>query len=266
MMEAEPMTVPEGPRSTATGAKMSTAELARLAGQLTPRQLQDEYSLALLELKGKGVKVGVAAGILLAAVVFLASMAISILVAAIMGLALVMPAWLAALIVAAVFLVVGSILALIGYSAAKRTMPLLPAEAIRGVRYDVGVLREGSSFDPATLEEKPEKEAKPEKAEREEPKPPAPTLEELRARTSERRDHLATLRDDLGRRVDLRPRAEQAKARAKHAADAATERLVAGADSVGEAAPELKERWKPLATLAVSLTAMGVMLRRLLHK
>jgi hypothetical protein len=265
MMEAEPMTGPEGPRSTATGAKMSTVELARLAGQLTPRQLQDEFSLALLELKGKGVKVGVAAGILLAAVVFLVSMAISILVAAIMGLALVMPAWLAALIVAAVFLVVGSILALIGYSAIKRTMPLMPAEAIRGVRYDVGVLREGTSFDPATLEEKPE-EAKPEKAEREEPQPPAPTLEELRARTSERRDHLAALRDDLGRRVDPRPRAEQAKARAKQAADATTERLVAGADSVGEAAPELKERWKPLATLAVSLTALGVMLRRLLNK
>jgi hypothetical protein len=263
MMEAEPMTVTEGPRSTATGAKMSTAELAQLAGQLTPRQFQDEFSLALLELKGKGVKVGVAAGILLAAVVFLLSMAISILVAAIMGLALVMPAWLAALIVAAVFLIVGGILALIGYSAMKRTMPLMPAEAIHGVRYDVGVLREGSSFDPATLEEKPE--AKPEKAE-EEPKPPAPTMEELRARTSERRDHLAAIRDDLGRRVDPRPRAEQAKARAKHVADAATERLVAGADSVGEAAPELKERWKPLATLAVSLTAMGVMLRRLLQK
>jgi hypothetical protein len=264
MMEAEPMTGPEGPSSTATGAKMSTVELARLAGQLTPRQLQDEVSLALLELKGKGVKVGVAAGILVAAVVFLVSMAISILVAAIMGLALVMPAWLAALIVAAVFLVVGSILALIGYAALKKTMPLMPAEAIRGVRYDVGVLREGSSFDPATLEEKPKEEAKPEKAE--EPQPPAPTMEELRARTSERRDHLATLRDDLGRRVDLRPRAEQAKARARHAADAATERLVAGADSVSEAAPELKERWKPLATLAVSLTAMGVMLRRLLQK
>ncbi|MGM0929666.1 MAG: phage holin family protein [Actinomycetota bacterium] len=258
------MTVTEGPRSTANGAKMSTAELAQLAGQLTPRQFQDEFSLALLELKGKGVKVGVAAGILLAAVVFLLSMAISILVAAIMGLALVMPAWLAALIMAAVFLVVGSILALIGYSAMKRTMPLMPAEAIHGVRYDVGVLREGSSFDPATLEEKPE--AKPEKAEREEPKPPAPTMEELRARTSERRDHLAALRDDLGRRVDPRPRAEQAKTRAKHAADAATERLVAGVDSVGEAAPELKERWKPLATLAFSLTAMGVMLRRLLQK
>ena len=186
------MTGPEGPRSTATGAKMSTVELARLAGQLTPRQLQDEFSLALLELKGKGVKVGVAAGILLVAVVFLVSMAISILVAAIMGLALVMPAWLAALIVAAVFLVVGAILGLIGYSAMKRTMPLLPAEAIHGVRYDVGVLREGSSFDPATLEEKPEKAAKPEKAEREEPKPPAPTMDELRARTSERRDHLAS--------------------------------------------------------------------------
>ena len=260
------MTGPEGPRSTATGAKMSTVELARLAGQLTPRQLQDEVSLALLELKGKGVKAGVAAGILLVAGVFLVSMAISILVAAIMGLALVMPAWLAALIVAAFFLIAGGILALIGYLAMKRAMPLLPAEAIHGVRYDVGVLREGSSFDPATLEEKPEKEPKPEKAEREEPKPPAPTLEELRARTSERRDHLAALRDDLGRRVDLRPRAEQAKARAKHAADAATERLAAGADSVHEAAPEFKERWKPLTTLAVSLTALGVMLRRLLRK
>jgi hypothetical protein len=245
---------------------LSTAGLARLAGQLTPRQLQDEFSLALLELKGKGVKAGIAAAILAVALVFLVLMAISLLVAAIMGLALIMPAWLAALLVAAVFLILGGILALVGISRGKKAMPILPAEAIRGVKYDVGVLREGSSFNPATLDEKPQKETKAEKAERKEPQEPAPTMDELRARTAERRDHLAAVRDDLGRRVDPKPRAEQAKRRAKHAADAATERLVAGAEAVSEAGPELRERWKPLATMAVSLTAMGVMLRRLLKK
>lgn len=260
------MTGPEGPRSTATGARMSTAGLARLVGQLTPRQIQDEFSIALHELKGKGVKVGVAAAILAVALVFIALMVISLLVAGIMGLAVVMPAWLAALIVAAGFLILGGILALIGISQVKKAMPLMPAEAIRGVKYDVGVLREGSSFDPATLDVKPEKERKPEKAEHEEPKPPAPTMDELRMRTSERRDHLAAVRDDLGNRIDPRPRAEQAKRRAKHAADAATERLVVRAESVGDAGPELKERWKPLAALAVSLTALGVMVRRLLQK
>jgi Putative Actinobacterial Holin-X, holin superfamily III len=269
------MTRVDNTRTIAVADRSSLVGLVQLASRLLPRQLNDELSLAAAELKGKGVKVGVAAGILAAALVLLIAMAISLLVAAILGLGEAIAPWLSALLFAAFFLVVGGILGLVGAMKIKKEMPLLPENAIRGIKHDIGVMKEGRSFDPATLDRKPEKKEEPkqDKAEQEH-KEPAPSLEELRARAGERREHLARIRDGLGRKLDVKPQSERIKSdaasaasRARHAAEvriAAVKRNASGrSDGSGY---DLQERWKPLAALAASLTAFAVLLRRLLQK
>ncbi|MCG2620422.1 phage holin family protein [Arthrobacter sp. I2-34] len=254
--------------------RSSVADMVTLAARLAPRQLNDELSLAGIELKRKGAQVGVAAGLLGGALVLLAFMVISLLVAAIMGLGVVVEPWLAALIFAAVFLVLGAILGLIGGLRAKKTMPLMPEEAWRGIRWDLGVLSEGHSFDPATLDAKPAKQEKAEPAQPEAPKEPGPSHAELLARTAERREHLAQLRDSLDRKLDVKQQTDKIRVEAKRAADSAQQAAVSGftriADqgsaTVSTVAPVLQERWKPLAVLGASLTAVAVLVGRLLKK
>ena len=273
--------------SASTRGKRSTGSLSlfgiiRLFGRLTPRQLSDEFSLALQQMKQKGIKAGVAAALLAVAVVFVAALAISLLVAAIMGLASIMPAWLAALLVAALFLILAAILGLIGVSRFKKTLPLLPEDAIRGVRYDLGVLREGRSFDPATLDVKKPKDEDADKDKEKEkdrkPAVPAPSYEELRGRSGERRMRLAEARDSLGARLDVKGRFTQTRDKAKkRAAQAKASRAerkgggapVAATAVVAKPVPhtiELKDRWQPLSVLAASLVALVVMVRRLVAK
>jgi hypothetical protein len=271
--------------SASTRGKRSTGSLSlfgilRLFARLTPRQLSDEYSLALEQMKQKGIKAGVAAAFLAVAVVFLVAFAISLLVAGIMGLATIMPAWLAALLVAALFLVLAAIIGLIGVSRFKKALPLLPEDAIRGVRYDIGVLREGRSFDPATLDVKKPKDEQEEadKAKERKPKEPTPSYEELRGRSGERRIHIAEARDSLGSRLDVKGRfaenREKAKAlaartRAERAGRKGTPAAATAATAVEKPVPhtiQLKDRWQPLSVLGASLVALAVMVRRLAAK
>ncbi|RJU01600.1 phage holin family protein [Arthrobacter frigidicola] len=271
--------------SASTRGKRSTGSLSlfgilRLFARLTPRQLSDEYSLALEQMKQKGIKAGVAAAFLAVAVVFLVAFAISLLVAGIMGLATIMPAWLAALLVAALFLVLAAIIGLIGVSRFKKALPLLPEDAIRGVRYDIGVLREGRSFDPATLDVKKPKDEQEEaeKAKERKPKEPTPSYEELRGRSGERRIHIAEARDSLGSRLDVKSRFAENREKVKaRAAQTRAERAGRkGAPAAGTAATavekpvphtiELKDRWQPLSVLGASLVALAVMVRRLAAK
>ena len=86
----------------------------KLLFRLAPRQLNDEIAFAKVELKRKGIQVGVAAAFLAVALVFVAFLVVGLIVAAIMGLATIMPAWLAALLVCAVFLLIALIGGLIG--------------------------------------------------------------------------------------------------------------------------------------------------------
>ena len=85
----------------------------------------------------------------------------------------------------------------------KKAMPLVPEDTIRGLKYDLGIAKEGSAFDPAVLDPDSEqykaaKAAKAEaaakaKAEKEAKKAaepdfgPPPTEAELRRRLDQRR-------------------------------------------------------------------------------
>jgi hypothetical protein len=199
-------------------------DLVGQAARLAPRQLNDELALAKIELKNRGVKAGIGAGLFVVALVFLGLLVIALVVAAILGLATVMPGWLAALIVGAAFLVILAIAALVGLSWVKKAMPLIPADAIRGVRYDIGVITQGRDFDPRLLDPstiqykraQATKEAEKARARLEKEAQdrahgkvslPPPSEAELRERLDKRREHLLDVREDLVAEMDVKRQA-----------------------------------------------------------
>jgi uncharacterized membrane protein YqjE len=254
---------------------------------LAPRQLNDEIAFAKIELKRKGIQVGVAAAFFAVALLFLAFLVVGLIVAAIMGLATIMPAWLAALLVSAAFLLVALIGGLVGLARFKKAMPLMPEETIRGIRHDIGVAREGSAFNPAVLDpESPEgkaaKAAKAEAAAKAKAEKAAKAAEhdkefphasepELVRRLSQRRHHITEVRDELGVELDLKTQARyvlaaaQVKAResqvlAQRGVEAAGQRFAALSGSA-----DLSTRWKPLAAFVAAGTVLVVLLRKLLR-
>lgn len=110
-----------------------------------PRLVTDlvkgELELAKLELIEKAKKVGVGAGLIVAALIVLLLFVTMLLTAAVLGLGEIMPPWLAALLVALVLLIVAAVLAFIGYKAVKKALPPKPERAIRGLQRDVDVLK-----------------------------------------------------------------------------------------------------------------------------
>jgi uncharacterized membrane protein YqjE len=258
----------------------------KLLFRLAPRQLNDEIAFAKIELKRKGIQLGVAAAFFAVALVFLVFLVVGLIVAAIMGLATIMPAWLAALLVSAAFLLIALIGGLIGFRKFKKAMPLMPEETIRGIRHDIGIAKEGSAFNPAVLdpntpEAKAAKAAREEAAAKAKAEKAAKTAEhdkeyphasepELARRLNQRRHHLTDVRDELGTELDVKTQAQyllaaaqgkvrQGQAIAGRGMDAASERLTTLAAST----EGLQKRWKPLAALAAAGTVLVVLLRKL---
>ncbi|GAA1265755.1 phage holin family protein [Arthrobacter pascens] len=267
----------------------------KLIFKLAPRQLNDEIAMAKFEVKRKGKLLGVAGAFLGVAAVFLAFLVTGLIVAAIMGLATIMPAWLAALLVCAVFLLIALIGGLIGLRKFKQAMPLVPEDTIRGLKHDLGIAKEGSDFDAAVLDPnspqaKAAKEAKAAakaqaKAEKE-AKAAAEAVEippvsepEVQRRLKQRRDHLTSVRDDLGEELDVKTQAQALLGVARHRLDEGRDRLKDSRERVGErlaarsassggagagSVPErLEARWKPLLALAASTAVLLALLRKL---
>ena len=285
---------------TSEGLRISALpRTLKLIFKLAPRQLSDEIALAKVELKRKGIAVGVASAFLAVALVFVAFLVVGLIVAAIMGLATIMPAWLAALIVCGVFLVIAAIAGLVGVGKFKKAMPLVPEDTIRGIKYDLGIAKEGSAFDPAVLDPesdvyKAAKAAKAEaaakaKAEKEAKKAaepdfgPPPTEAELRRRVDERRTHLTGVRDELNEELDVKTQAQALLAAAqvklrdgkeqisgkvaglRSAAARTANRAATPAGATGDgagAAGQLSQRWKPLVALTASAAALVFLLRK----
>jgi uncharacterized membrane protein YqjE len=270
----------------------------KLIFKLAPRQLNDEIALAKVEIKRKGIQVGVASAFLAVALVFVAFLVTGLIVAAIMGLSTIMPAWLAALLVCGVFLLIALIAGLIGVRKFKKALPLVPEDTIRGLKYDLGIAKEGSAFDPAVLDPESEqykaaKAAKAEaaakaQAEKEaklaaEPElGPPPTEAELRRRLDERRTHLTGVRDELNTELDIKTQAlallavaqvklqdgkEQLSgkfAEVRSAASRRAKRTAASAGAGTDVAGQLGQRWKPLVALTASAATLVFLLRKLI--
>jgi uncharacterized membrane protein YqjE len=259
----------------------------KLLLRLAPRQLNDEIALAKIEIKRKGIQLGVAAAFFGVALIFVAFLVVGLIVAAIMGLATIMPAWLAALLVCAAFLIIALIGAMIGLRKFKGAMPLVPEETIRGIRHDLGIVKEGSDFNAAVLDPdspeakaakaakaeaaakaKAEKQAKTEAHDKEFPHASEP---ELHRRLNQRRHHLTEVRDELDTELEVRPQVEyllgtaqdklrEGQALVNRGRHLAGQKIASLSESSGGEGP----RWKPLAAFAAAAAVFVVLLRKLL--
>ncbi|MEA5454637.1 phage holin family protein [Sinomonas sp. JGH33] len=265
-----------GRHSSPAGRRPRLAALPDLVGQaarLAPRQLNDELALAKYELKSRGVQAGIGAALFVVALIFLGLLVIALVVAAILGLATVMPGWLAALVVGAACLIILLIAVLIGLSRVKKAMPLIPADAIRGMRHDLGVITEGRNFDPRVLDpstiqykrakaakEAAEAKAKMDKAAEDRAhgrlKPPTPSEAELRERLAKRREHILDVRDGLVEELDVKRQAEGLAEDAAHAFNRVRAAAFAKAQSATRAAGAGSPR-TGAGTTAGSTTAGG---------
>jgi hypothetical protein len=105
------------------------------------RLVRDELELAKAELKTKGKEAGVGAG-LFGGAGTLAVYGLGVLItAAVLGLATALPAWLAALIVAAVLFAVAGVAALLGKRHVTKATPPIPQRAVEGVQEDLEALK-----------------------------------------------------------------------------------------------------------------------------
>lgn len=284
-----------GRHSGGTNGRLRIAGLPRtlkLIFQLAPRQLNDQMALGKVELKRKGIQLGTAAAFLAVAGVFVAFLLTGLIVAAMMGLATVLPVWQAALLVCGAFFLIAVIAGSAGFMKLRKAMPLFPEETLRGLKHDLGIAKEGSSFDPAVLDPdspqyKAAKAAKAEsaakakaekqaKAAAEPGAGPPPSEADLLRRLKQRRAHLAAVRDELDAELDVKPQAQVLLAAAQLRLEEGKERLSgkaagfatsarslvrkAGTAELGE---KLGQRWKPLAVLTASAAALVYLLRRL---
>jgi MFS family permease len=121
----------------ATTQDRSLADLARQLSLQTTELARHEVELAKAELRVKGKRAGIGAGMFSGAGA-LGFYALGALTAAIIaGIAEVLPVWAAALIVAAVYGAVAGILALRGKRKVEEATPPVPEQTVRSVKEDV---------------------------------------------------------------------------------------------------------------------------------
>lgn len=122
---AEKPPLPRERRRTTRGLR-PLPELTRdLVAQLR-RLVSTELALFKAEMAAKAKAAGVGAGLLAGALLFL-FFAFGVLVtAAVLGFALILPAWLSALIVAVILIVIAVVAGLIGWRSLKKGLPPVP--------------------------------------------------------------------------------------------------------------------------------------------
>ncbi|OII31703.1 hypothetical protein BIU98_08065 [Curtobacterium sp. MMLR14_010] len=109
--------------------------------QLVKNLVKGEIALLKAELMGKAKVFALAAGLLIGALVIVLYAIGVLLTAAVMGLATVMPAWLAALVLAFVMLVVAAILGFVGWKRFKKGLPITPKRTIDSVKNDINAVK-----------------------------------------------------------------------------------------------------------------------------
>jgi len=115
------------------------SRLSEQSSQLVRAEIELAKAELAAKLKASAIGIG-----LFAAAGFLAFFAFAVLIAtAILGLAQAVPAWLAALIIAVVLLIITAALALVGKKSLDRGMPPKPERATENVKQDVTAIKEG---------------------------------------------------------------------------------------------------------------------------
>jgi uncharacterized membrane protein YqjE len=118
-------------------------ELPTLLVRLAKAELQ-QFTTAL---KAKLLQAGIGIALFLVAAFFALTGFWVLVVAAVLGLAEVLPAWLAALIVAVVFLVLAGVLALLGVGRLKKGLPPVPKESVDSVKEDLDAVKGVGRYD-----------------------------------------------------------------------------------------------------------------------
>ena len=126
--------VPTQPPSSAGEA--SVGELVSRVSEQTSRLIRDELRLAQAELTQKGKRAGIGAGLFGGAGVFGFYGLGALIACAIIGLSNAVSAWLAALIVAVVLFAIAGVAALIGKKEVSQATPVVPQEAVAGIKQD----------------------------------------------------------------------------------------------------------------------------------
>jgi hypothetical protein len=131
---AQPTASPPGTDGSEQG---SLSELLQQLTDQTTRLAHKEIELAKAEMAVKGKRIGIGAGAFSFAGL-LALLALGALTAAaILGLATGMEGWLAALIVAAAYLLIAGAMALVGRSKVQAGTPPLPEQTVESVKKDI---------------------------------------------------------------------------------------------------------------------------------
>jgi uncharacterized membrane protein YqjE len=121
----------------------STGELVSRFSRDISTLVRDELRLAQFELSQKAKKAGLGAG-LFGAAGLLAMYGLGVLIAAaILALSLVVSAWLAALFVGVVLLIVAGVAALLGKKRVTQATPAIPEQTVENLKRDVDAVRHG---------------------------------------------------------------------------------------------------------------------------
>lgn len=127
-------------------ADLSTVQLVERLTQQVGTLVRTEVGNALDEVKSKGTRLGVGIGISGAGALLLFLGLATLVATAVLGLATVLAPWLSALIVAAVLLIVGAILAKAGTTAAKKAVPPAPTDTVSSVQLDVDAVKNNAKI------------------------------------------------------------------------------------------------------------------------
>jgi uncharacterized membrane protein YqjE len=128
-------------RNDAALSDRSTAELLRRLSDQTATLVREELGLAKAELTTKGKQAGIGAGMFGAAGLFGLYALGAFTAFVILLLSKAMTAWLAALIVTAVYGAIAGVLALTGKTRVQASTPPVPEQTVETVKEDVEVTK-----------------------------------------------------------------------------------------------------------------------------
>ena len=122
----------------------SVSDLVKQLSEQTSTLVRQEMRLAQTELQEKGKRAGIGAG-MFGTSGLVAFLGIATLIAAaVLALATTVDAWLSALIVGAVLLLVAGVVALMGKKQVEQATPPAPEQAIESVKRDVDTVKAGA--------------------------------------------------------------------------------------------------------------------------
>lgn len=123
------------------GEQQTIGELTSDLGQQLSPLIRDEMRLAQAELKEKGRRVGIGAGLIGGAGLLAVFGLACLITAAVLALALALPDWLAALIVGAGLLAVAAVAALMGKGQVQHAGSPLPTQAMESTTTDIAAAK-----------------------------------------------------------------------------------------------------------------------------